>query len=208
GVNVDTNSWLASAEIYDPTSESWSTVGSLATARDGHTATLLGNGEVLAAGGQVGYTSTQRTLTATAEIYNPATSGWSAAGSLPSARFVATASLLSTGNLLVAGGEDNSGALASAALYEPAPWRDTGSMANARENATATLLTNGTVLVAGGSNGSPLTSAELYDPANGASPAAGSMATPRQPHTARRLQHGTHALPRPPHGAGVRPCTA
>src|SRR5207302_3014320 len=82
GVNVDTNSWLASAEIYDPTSESWSTVGSLATARDGHTATLLGNGEVLAAGGQVGYTSTQRTLTATAEIYNPATNGWSAAGAL------------------------------------------------------------------------------------------------------------------------------
>src|SRR4029077_10651703 len=42
---------LASAELYDPTSGSWSATGSLNTARDTHTATLLANGNVLVAAG-------------------------------------------------------------------------------------------------------------------------------------------------------------
>src|SRR5207237_2973458 len=45
--------------------------GSLATARNGHTATLLPNGKVLVAGGRNG-----NSILASAELYDPASDGW------------------------------------------------------------------------------------------------------------------------------------
>ena len=57
---------LASAELYDPASGTWTATGSLANKRYVHTATLLPDGKVLAAGG---YNSERSVALASAELY-------------------------------------------------------------------------------------------------------------------------------------------
>jgi hypothetical protein len=88
---------------------------------------------------------------------------------MATARRLHTATLLSNGRVLIAGGEPGSGALATAEVYDPASgtFSPTGSMATERSEHTATLLSNGRVLIAGGNGGSvgdARASAELYEP--------------------------------------------
>jgi len=116
-------------------------------------------------------------------------------GTLGTARYQHTATVLQDGKVLVAGGEGATGALASAELYDPATgiWTATGSLNAVREQATATLLPNGKVLVAGGVNNNNivLASAELYDPATGTwTPTTGNLTTARFLHTATLLSNG------------------
>ena len=94
------------------------------------------------------------------------------------ARYSYTATLLPSGQVLVAGGDDDTPAVVnSAELYDPATgtWAATGSMNSPREYHTATLLPSGQVLVAAGYSNAPLDSAELYDPVTGTWTATGSL---------------------------------
>jgi N-acetylneuraminic acid mutarotase len=124
------------------------------------------------------------------------TSGtWANTGSLNTGRTDHTATLLSNGQVLVAGGLDASSTpLASAELYNPATgtWTVTGSMAEVREGHTATLLPNGEVLVAGGvgGTGSCLAAAELYNPSTGRWATTGNMTEDRCSDTATLLPSG------------------
>src|SRR5207247_7270660 len=90
------------AESYDPATGSWSNTGNLVTARAEHTAALLPNGKVLVAGGFVDYGSGQ--VTNGAELYDPDTGTWSSTGNLNQRRALHTATLLTPGKVLVAGG--------------------------------------------------------------------------------------------------------
>src|ERR1017187_8235156 len=172
-------------DLYDPASDPWGLPGNLNDYHDGHTATLLTNGQVLVAGGGV----------SSAELYNPVTGVWTFTGSLVAVRSDHTATRLPNGKVLVAGGASNGVTLASAELYDPATghWTATGSLNTVRDGPTATLLSNGKVLVAGGygTNYSAVaTSSELYDPATGVWTPTGSLGAARAGHTATLLTNG------------------
>jgi len=117
-------------------------------------------------------------------------------GSLQSARAGHTATLLKDGTVLIIGGEDATGPLATAEIFNPSTGAFTltpGSMQTARAGHTATLLADGTVLLIGGSNATAaLASGEIYNPASGTfTLTTGSMETPRAGHTATLLNDGT-----------------
>ena len=166
---------LASAELYDPASGTWSITGeSLATARYEHTATMLPNGKVVVAGGSNAHPQVH-TLRERG-TYDPASGTWTATVGLIAARKNHTATLLLSGKVLVAGGiwlvlTCDRGTVRSCAWNMAA----TGDLGTARTLHTATLLPNGNVLVAGGLVTSALASAELYDPASGTWNAADSL---------------------------------
>jgi len=175
---------------------SWTVSGSLVTPRDGHTATLLGSGRILVVGGWTDATYSVSARTATAELYDPGTGTSAATGAMATARSRATAVLLQSGKVLVAGGlggPTSSSSLASAELYDPATgtWSATGSMGQAKYGFSATLLPSGKVLVAGGyTGGAALSTTELYDPQTGAWTAGPALAGPRTGHDAILLPSG------------------
>jgi len=184
---------LASAELYNPATGTWSVTGSMTTPRTGQSATLLNNGQVLVAGGTG--------ATAAAELYNPATGTFTATGSMSAARGGNVGTLLPDGDVLVTQG---SAAGLFAERYHPA----TGQWSNAstglhvcistqecQADSTATLLPTGNVLVAGGvvglkSNPQTTATAMLYDPDTNTWAATGSMTTGRESQTATLLPDG------------------
>jgi hypothetical protein len=114
---------VSKAEIYDPVANTWTVTGTLVTPRMAHTATLMGDGTVLIAAGVVvvgcsrfGCSSTP---TSNAETYDESTGKFTATGSLNSARYLHTASLLGTGKVLAAGGGNYYRAFNGAELYTP-----------------------------------------------------------------------------------------
>ncbi|HKE23382.1 MAG TPA: kelch repeat-containing protein [Bryobacteraceae bacterium] len=119
-------------------------------------------------------------------------------GHLTTPRQHHTATLLTTGQVLIAGGQMNlpSGdAASSAELYDPVAGTFTaaGNMVSARYGHTATMLPTGQVLIVGGSSGASeraLATAELYDAISGRFIQTGSMATGRVFHTATLLTTG------------------
>ena len=168
---------LNTAEVFSGGSFT-ATPGNLNTARTGAVAVLLPNGKVLIAGGSSngsanGALNSAELLDLNTGTFAPTSQNMTAA------RFGATATLLSNGKVLLAGGSNSGGALNSAELYDPAAdtFTATGNLNAARTGASATLLTTGKVLVAGGSSdgtaGGALSSAELFDPAGTFTPVGG-----------------------------------
>jgi N-acetylneuraminic acid mutarotase len=181
---------LNSAEIYTPSTKTWTNTSPLNSGRSFHTAALLRNGKVLVAGG----IGTNSVAISSAELYDPDTAMWTPVGAMNTTREFFTATLLPNGKILAVGGQNSNGTLqGSAELYDPATqiWTPTGSLNKARMYHTATLLPNGNVLVAGGQSGaSAVPVSELYNPATGLWVTNGTMNAARYSHSATLLPNG------------------
>jgi hypothetical protein len=174
---------LASAELYDPVSGTWTATGDMVTSHGrGVVAALLRDGRVLVAGGG-GSKPNSGTF---AELYDRGSGTWTATGTFDRGGFL-SATLLLDGRVLAV-------ANASAQLYNPGSgtWTTTGSMTTSLASTTATLLLDGRVLVAGGAglDYAGTASAELYDPVSGAWTATAGMLAPHVLGTATLLPDG------------------
>ena len=118
---------LASAELYDPETGTFSTTGPMTVGRVYQTATLLADGRVLIAGGceHGRFYGDNPQFLASAEVYDPMTGTFAATGSMSSRRTTARAALLADGRVLVTGGSgdyvttpDAAAPLASAEIYD------------------------------------------------------------------------------------------
>jgi len=202
GIAVDGSSILNTVEIYDPAGNSWTTVTPMATPRAGHTATLLASGKVLVTGG----TNFLDNLDIKkVEIYDPTLDTWTTSTpDMGAARHGHTATLIAGGKVLVNGGQNTGGALATAEIFDPAAavgvgtWTATADMTGSGPSAasyghTATLLPSGKVLVTGGLNGNNglRSTAQTYDPGTGTWTAVALMIGARSSHTATLLSDGT-----------------
>jgi N-acetylneuraminic acid mutarotase len=190
---------LATSELYNPASGTWSSTGNMNVARVSAHAVLLANGTVLTMGGCINNDCLGSTTTS-AEIYNPTSGKWTVTGSMVKGRAEFGAVLLTTGQVLVAGGctsYSSNGCLATTAaaeLYNPSTgkWSSTGAMRVGRMAMTATVFANGKVLIAGGQTAASdaLGSSELYNSTTGSFSLTGKLITPRSGHTATLLRSG------------------
>jgi hypothetical protein len=178
---------LASAELYDPASGQFVTVGSMTMARMFHAAAALPDGRVLICGGAGAAAPGGVTpIQVTAEIFDPATGRFTAAANMNVTRSGHTATLLDTGQVLVT-------SQGTAELYDPTTNRftRTGNPTQARGGYTATRLRDGRVLLIGGLAANvSVTIAELYDPRTASFQVTGSLATSRHDHTATLMPDG------------------
>ncbi|WP_438007435.1 kelch repeat-containing protein [Sorangium sp. So ce321] len=164
------------AELYDPASDTWSLTGPMVENRADNAATLLPGGQVLVIGG-TGAPWGGDTEAVQAEVYDPATSSWTAAPGLgaPSLQGeeIAVSGIsgqravaLANGRVLLSGGERST--------RSPCPWYTMDSCADWRDSPSIAIF-SGTA---------------LYDPAGGGWTAGASMISGRSEHTATLLLDG------------------
>jgi N-acetylneuraminic acid mutarotase len=185
----------ASADVFDPVTETWTSVAPMSTRRSHAVGVTLDDGRVLVAGG---FNRAGEVMLASAEIYDPALDIWSAAASMSMAHAFATATLLQDGRVLVAGGQHEINfATTASEIYDPLAdrWTTVAPLAVPHALHTATRLLDGRVLVVGGwtvqaGQITATAQAEVFDPVTGTWTSAGALPNERFQLAATLLHDG------------------
>jgi RHS repeat-associated protein len=207
---------LASVELFDPATGLFSDLlDTVRIPRSGHTATVLLDGRVLIVGGQaIGALGSAEAFNAQDVIlfkpsYDPQAGVFTV---LPNAlsipRWDHTATMLADGKIMIIGGRNNSGYLASVELFDPATETFTpltAVMTTPRAGHSSTLLPDGRALILGGQNDTGmLSTAEVFDPAlAGFNSTTPGLITPRANHTATLLYFGEVLVTGGENGTGI-----
>ncbi|AFE07234.1 branched-chain amino acid ABC transporter2C amino acid-binding protein [Corallococcus coralloides DSM 2259] len=184
-------SLLESCEIYDPATNTWTTVAPLSPGRRSHTATLLPDGRVLVAAGWT------PTYTANAAIYSPSTNTWTQVTPPPTGeRYGHAAFLLGNGSVLIAGGERIFSAYQTATVSEvfnPATgtWTTTGSTTHPRQYTQGVSVNGVPVIIGGYGDGNYLGNIERYDVTTQTWSSLSPLLLPRGGHAAAVLTDGS-----------------
>ena len=205
--------WTKDCEIYDPDFKRWDLTDFTDFPRSHFISAILQTGKVFITGS--GYWPD---FTATSEIYDPSDGNWATKSyTLNTERATHTVTPLPiihipgvcSTNVLISGGENSTGALASCEVYnynlDQGAFTD--DLAEARSHHTAMLLVSGQVLVAGGKDGATIrSSSELYDVSTQLwSSTTGPMTDARYDHTATLLANGDVLVTGGENGGGYLP---
>jgi hypothetical protein len=193
----------ATDDLYDPASGAWSRGKAMARGRAGHTATVLADGRVLVVGGnELTEGKDGPTFVASGnEVWDPRRDVWSGTGALASPRDLQSATLLTDGRVLVAGGQHQvlRNAVPEAELFDGKAGKFTraGALAMPRILHAAVPLARGRAAVVGGTSiatksvaAKKLASIEIWDPSTKAWSAGPSLSRARASATATVLPDG------------------
>lgn len=205
---------LATVEIYDPTTNTWTSGPAIGGARLGPALTLLPNNQVMVSGGvQVGVlfgVPISAASTTAVQRWNPATNTWSNGPNMSQARagHQYNQVRLNDGRILFTGGINlpsllgatSAAPINGAELYNPATnsWA-TANMASARALHSATVLADGRVAVCGGAQGTLLAptsiaDVEVFNPTTNGWSTQPALTAPRAGHAAALLPDHTLIL--------------
>jgi hypothetical protein len=173
------------AEIFDPTSSTWSMTGSMNVRRSYFAMAPLSGSSALATGG-----ASVSANEGSAEIFEGGS--WTNVDPLGVARQLHAAVTLADGRVLVAGGRDGSTEHMSATIFNPSDrhWTAVHAMNSARSQYPLVLLPSGRVLAVSGAVGATYAGSEVYDVGADTWTATGPMGGRRSLHTASVLSDG------------------
>jgi hypothetical protein len=136
---------MSSAEVFDPRTSKWSSIGNMTSPREKHAASVLLDGRVLIVGGSA---DGQWHPLRSAEIFDPRTNRFARINEMELARFKLpdAAVVLKNGRILVAGGA------AELEVYDPVAGKFSraGNISTPNYFSSATTLSDGRVLITGG----------------------------------------------------------
>lgn len=150
----------SNCQVFDSTTQRFTTVASMPTTRCLTSLERLGDGQILAVGGLSGNVTSGGTPAAACARFDPSTNSWSTVAALSAARAATSTAQLFDGRVVAIGGASGGlfapGPMDSCEIYDPKSnaWSALPKMSTSRLTAGIARLPSGAIFVCGGGSGS------------------------------------------------------